>query len=167
MNKGEESKALPQVSDIIHEGVSVLDIGCNNSKVVPWAFGVDISNTPSVSMVIGPQDIYWLHKSTILTGLHPDGWDVVFSSHVLEHLCHWKSALDSWFALVKKGGYLILYLPDGKRYDNRMNKVHVQDFCYGPFIENVTDLLTGEGEIIRSSIDPVPGYSFLVVIKKW
>jgi SAM-dependent methyltransferase len=166
MPKGEESKALPQVLEYIKDGVSVLDIGCNTAKVVPWAFGIDMINTNEVDMIINPADIYFLHRSTKLERLEPMGWDVVFSSHVLEHLCNWRLAFHSWFQLVKKGGYLILYLPDGKRYDNLMNKAHVQDFTRDGFTGEVLSLLMANAEIVKNIIEPAPGYSFLMVIKK-
>lgn len=37
--------------------------------------------------------------------------DFVFSSHCLEHLERWQSALELWIRKVKPGGHLFLYLP--------------------------------------------------------
>lgn len=37
--------------------------------------------------------------------------DYVFSSHCLEHIEEWQSALDMWISKIKTGGVLFLYLP--------------------------------------------------------
>lgn len=38
--------------------------------------------------------------------------DYIFSSHCLEHVLNWVSALDHWTTRLKQGGVLFLYLPD-------------------------------------------------------
>jgi SAM-dependent methyltransferase len=40
-----------------------------------------------------------------------DGFDYIFSSHCLEHLDNWVTALDYWIERLKSGGILFLYLP--------------------------------------------------------
>jgi SAM-dependent methyltransferase len=48
----------------------------------------------------------------------PHGWDVsekwdfIHSSHCLEHLPHWATALNYWHTMLKDGGVVFLYLPD-------------------------------------------------------
>jgi len=37
--------------------------------------------------------------------------DYVFSSHCLEHILEWKTALDRWISRLRKGGVIFLYLP--------------------------------------------------------
>jgi predicted SAM-dependent methyltransferase len=41
-----------------------------------------------------------------------DGFDYIFSSHCLEHLENYVSALEYWHSRLKPGGILFLYLPD-------------------------------------------------------
>lgn len=41
----------------------------------------------------------------------PRSLDFVFSSHCLEHIVDWESALDLWIARLKPQGVLFLYLP--------------------------------------------------------
>jgi len=46
-----------------------------------------------------------------------DSFDLVFSSHCLEHMVDPLSAVKSWFSLVKPGGYLIVIVPDEDLYE--------------------------------------------------
>jgi SAM-dependent methyltransferase len=44
-------------------------------------------------------------------------FDTVFSSHCLEHMVDPREALQSWFSLVKSGGFLITIVPDEDLYE--------------------------------------------------
>ncbi len=96
------------------EGKSVLDLGCGNHPVVPWATGVDDASeskilTPGVLVgSISPESDF-LRKQPAA--------DVVFSSHAIEHMPFpLLRTLKHWLSAVKTGGRLILYLPDERRY---------------------------------------------------
>lgn len=76
-------------------GIGV-DVGCMKKE---WSFPNSI-----------PVDI------SFPDGLHalnlPDNLDYIFSSHCLEHLENWVTALEYWHSRLKIGGHLFLYLPD-------------------------------------------------------
>ena len=44
-------------------------------------------------------------------------YDAVCSSHCLEHMRDVPAALTQWWALVRKGGYLVLVVPDEDLYE--------------------------------------------------
>lgn len=118
----EADKALPLIANLL-EGKRVLDLGCGEKKVVPWAVGVDDCSEhttlkPDVTAKIGyPDRVAFLAKMKSLGLPGEAGWDCVFSSHSLEHLREpIGETLWWWFSLVKPEGNLILFVPDETRY---------------------------------------------------
>lgn len=90
-----------------------LDLGCNAEKL--WdtknCIGIDSCRDSELfGHVINP-DIK--ADVTNLSMFASRSFDFVFSSHTLEHIEFAKApqALRDWCRLVKKGGYLVLYLP--------------------------------------------------------
>lgn len=150
----------------------VLDIGCYDCKVVPTAFGVDGRKANGVDLVT--DNLYTLPEQRI------GFFDCVFSSHCLEHLRDDYYALKSWSKLIKPDGYLILYLPDGRRYSNEGNMEHMRDYNYYNFMFWFRRCFCGEGKdfrgdnfrpifkLIESGEDPHEEdlYSFYLVAKK-
>lgn len=65
-----------------------------------------------------------------LEGLDNERFDFVYSSHTLEHMVDIEAALQNWWRVLKKGGYLILYVPHRDLYEkkktlpSRWNKSH-------------------------------------------
>ncbi len=65
-----------------------------------------------------------------LEGLGNGRFDFVYSSHTLEHMVDIEAALQNWWRVLKKGGYLILYVPHRDLYEkkktlpSRWNKSH-------------------------------------------
>lgn len=111
----ESEKALPRVAALL-EGRSVLDLGCGRRKVVPWAVGVDDMSEQSGC---SPADV--------TCGIEPGGglaaalggrlFDVVFSSHALEHMPSPPAqTVAYWAGFAKPGGLVVLYLPDERYY---------------------------------------------------
>jgi len=49
-----------------------------------------------------------------------ESFDFVYSSHVLEHMEDPAAALSNWWGLVKKGGYLLLYIPHRDLYEKKI-----------------------------------------------
>jgi len=69
-----------------------------------------------------------------LQGLKDTSFDFVYSSHTLEHTVDLTVTLLNWWRVLKKGGYLILYLPHRDLYEkkrtlpSRWNKDHKHFF---------------------------------------
>ena len=93
-----------------------LDLGCGPYRAFPHFIGVDNGkDTEIFGTQIKPN--IWADV-TDLSFLASDSYDCVFSSHVLEHIEYEKvpTVLSEWFRLVKKGGYMVLYLPSSDEY---------------------------------------------------
>lgn len=83
-------------------GRKVIDIGAGGDLVCAWAEGFDIQDGDANRM----------------TEYRAAGtYDVVHSSHCLEHMTTPTEALREWWALLKPGGHLILVVPDEDLYE--------------------------------------------------
>lgn len=150
----------------------IIDIGCYDCKIIPSAFGVDGRKAEGVDLVTDNLYNIFFYDNRL--------FDVVFSSHCLEHLENDYGAIKAWSPLLKKGGYLILYLPDGKRYSNDDNMEHMRDYTYENFMFWFKRVWCGEGKdfkgnnlksiykLIESGQDPEEEdmYSFYLVAQK-
>jgi SAM-dependent methyltransferase len=81
---------------------TVLDIGCGEDLVVPWAKPFDRADGDA---------------NQIASLLPAESFDVVHSSHCLEHMRNPPDALAQWWGLVRPGGYLITVVPDEELYE--------------------------------------------------
>ena len=48
-------------------------------------------------------------------------YDFIYSSHTLEHMENVEIALSNWIRLLRKGGNLILYIPDRDLYEKKLD----------------------------------------------
>lgn len=89
----------------------VLDLGCGHWKTFPHFIGVDNGHhwgQASANLMVPTCERLDLVAS--------QSCDAVFSSHLLEHIKDYKAALKEWWRVIKRGGYLVLYLPDEDEY---------------------------------------------------
>ena len=93
-----------------------LDLGCGPTKAFPHFIGVDSCKDTQLFGIPMKPDI----KADIeeLPMFSSGSFDLVFSSHALEHIEDYHAALREWWRLVKVGGYLGLYLPHRQFYPN-------------------------------------------------
>lgn len=97
---------------------SGLDIGFGGDLVLPEAVGWDFEHG----------------DAQYLKGIADESYDYVYSSHTLEHVDDAKISLINWFRVLKKGGYLILYIPHRDLYEkkkslpSRFNATHKRFF---------------------------------------
>src|ERR1035438_4721748 len=82
---------------------SILDIGSGPDPITPWARGWDI--------VHGDGD------GQKLAGVDDNSYDIVFSSHFIEHLHDPLEGLLNQWRVLRPGGYLIFQLPDEDLYE--------------------------------------------------
>ncbi len=80
-----------------------LDIGCGDDPILP---DVDTWDMPQ-------------GHAQYLYGIEDETYDYVYSSHCLEHMPNSYFALWHWFRVVKKGGYLLISIPDRELYEKR------------------------------------------------
>lgn len=117
-------------------GKRVLDIGCGNDKIIPEAEGWDL-----------PQG-----DGQYLRGIADGSFDVVFSSHFIEHLRDPLEGLLNQWRVLRSGGYLIFLVPDEDLYeqgvwpslfnnDHKYTYAIAKDATWSPCSKNVVDLL--------------------------
>ena len=145
-----------------------LDLGCGPSKTFPHFIGVDNrKDTQLFGIQMNPDmTVPTCEKMPFFAS---EGWDFVFSSHLLEHIEDHASALAEWWRLIKVGGHLCLYLPHKKYYPNigqpGANADHKHDFMPADITTVMQKL--GDWDLVRNE-DRTEGeeYSFFQVYKK-
>lgn len=150
-------------------GKNVLDIGVDDSKIVPWAVGIDLTRvTEHVNLIGDATNLYWFRDEV---------FDVVNSSHCLEDIKHTGRTLVEWLRVLKTGGYLIAYLPHKDFYPNigqpYANAGHEHDFLPQDIINIMntigrTKLIFNQtyGEKFIQEIHGQQEYSFLQIYQK-
>lgn len=132
----ETEKIYHKIARYLH-GV-IYDIGCGAHKITPDAIGIDgrpvfEGGQVQEGLTVFPES---------MTGTA----DVVFSSHVLEHMEDDYATIVAWAKLLKPCGKLILYLPDGRHYNNYANLEHLRDYQYEQFMMFFRRAFCGEGK---------------------
>lgn len=137
-----------KIFPIIEKHISgyVLDIGCGTHKVTPDAIGIDGRSTECVGMLKQGLSKFEEHMYGVA--------DTVFSSHVLEHMEDDYETLKEWTKLLKPGGKLILYLPDGDYYDNDLNLEHIRNYNFKSFMMFFRRAFCGEGKDFKGEFLP-------------
>ena len=98
-----------------------IDIGYGADLIVPGCSGWDFQNG----------------DAQYLAGIADESFDFVYSSHCLEHMYAVRIALQNWFRVVRKGGYLLLAIPHRDLYEkksqlpSRWNGDHKHMFLIG------------------------------------
>lgn len=89
------------------------DIGCNREE---WKF----PDATPIDLTLGSNAL----------SLPPGRVDYIFSSHCLEHLPNWVTALEHWAEHIKSGGSLALYIPheDQSYWHPWHNRKHIHSF---------------------------------------
>lgn len=95
--------------------------------------------------------------------------DFVFSSHLLEHIQDYRTALKEWWRIIRPGGHLCLYLPHKDFYPNigqpGANPDHKHDFLPSDIIEAMKEV--GYWDLLENQErNEGDEYSFFQVYKK-
>ena len=125
------------------------DIGCNRLE---WSF------PNSIPIDLNFNDGYDAYK------LYDGPVDYIYSSHCLEHLPDWITALDYWTSKIKVGGVLLLYLPHYNQEYWRPwnNRKHLHIFTS----EIVKDYMINRGYINIFNSERDLNDSFMIVGEK-
>jgi SAM-dependent methyltransferase len=54
-----------------------------------------------------------------LSGVEDEKYDYLYTSHTIEHMVNPHTAIKNWFRVIKKGGYLLIYLPHRDLYEKK------------------------------------------------
>lgn len=128
----------------------IIDIGCGPAKITDSAYGIDGRDLPGVNFIT--DDVLSLSDQLESCAHFP--FDTVFSSHFLEHIAADYAALKDWSKLLRVGGHIVLYLPDGRHYNNSENMEHMRDINYDQFMFWFRRSFCGEGKDFRGNNVP-------------
>lgn len=147
----------------------VLDLGCGSVKAFPHFTGVDSCRDTELFGTSMAPDVV-VDTCERLDMFDTKSCDAVFSSHLLEHIEDFRSALMEWWRLIKVGGYLVLYLPHRNLYprigEPGANPDHKHDFLPQDIVTAMGDADGGWDLIERQVRDRDLEYSFLLVFQK-
>jgi len=155
----EQRKVRPKIAELLFG--TILDVGCGSEKIVPGAVGVDLG---------GAADLKTDLSAPFALSVFSSGFfDVVFSSHCLEHMHFPDELLREMYRVTKTNGRIILYLPHKDLYPNigkeGANPDHKHDF----YPEDILKLLESIGSFHLERCE-VCGeeneYSFLIIARK-
>jgi len=141
-----------------------LDLGCGQFKAFPHFTGVDNGHHWGMKGV----DVH-VDTCENLDIFASNSMDFIFSSHLLEHIVDYKSALKEWYRVLKVGGKFILYLPHKELYPNvgteGANTDHKHDFMPEDIISAMKDI--GSWDLVRNETrSEGREYSFFQIYEK-
>ncbi|HEX2608529.1 MAG TPA: class I SAM-dependent methyltransferase [Flavisolibacter sp.] len=142
----------------------ILDFGCGlgqNIYKIPNAVGYDISE-------FGVEFCRrkGINATNHLTDLPNESFDIVFSSHVLEHHPHPKTMLEDIFSKLKKGGKFILVIPH-ETHGKAQFKFDLNQHLYTWNFQAINNLLLMNGfEILENKYVRGAGYNKLLPLAK-
>lgn len=123
-------KLDPRFSDRFFVG-RMLDVGCGNDpvKTEDWPGLVEVV---PYDKSLGNKDGQYLSE------FGKDEFDVVHSSHSLEHMQNARAALSNWLRVTKPGGFVVCSIPDEWLYEygqwpSRFNGDHKGSFTLRSF----------------------------------
>lgn len=144
-----------------------LDLGCGPDKAFPHFIGVDdYTATAQFGISMKPDVVCNVTKLDVFGSA---SMDFVYSSHCLEHIQDFKSALKEWWRVIRPGGHLCLYLPHKEHYPNigqpGANPDHKHDFMPADIVDAMREV--GAWDLVRNE-DRSEGreYSFFHVYRK-
>lgn len=119
-----------------------IDIGCGSDPVLPDCDTWDKVNGDATHMATVPDQQYdWVH-----------------SSHCLEHIKEFETALYNWWRILKLGGHLIITVPDYNLYEHanfppsRYNGDHKIAFSMNPSCIEKDPIIKTYNDIARKLI---------------
>lgn len=156
------------IRDIIGDpnNKKILDLGCGNNKTLPEAVGLDMIKKDEVITSLNGNPTSAADIEADVSAPLPIEFktiDYVIARHVLEHLMDSVTVLRQWKKVLKKGGKLIIAVPNnGRILSVPMNYEHV----HGWNPESMKSLLEAVGMKVIKQIDPQNGVSFITVAEK-
>lgn len=174
---GNAARFVKEFAKEVCKGVGV-DIGCNRREwCLEGAIPVDPVLNEKYDAYRLPDFNSLMYDSANRTPPHrfyteaqafliKDGFDYCFSSHCLEHLPNWVTALDYWHSRLKVGGVVFLYLPDHSQtyWRSHFNRKHIHNLTpeiVGHYFKDQPEMWTN---VFVSGVDI--NNSFVVMAEK-
>jgi SAM-dependent methyltransferase len=130
-----------------------VDIGCGLNKIHSAAVGIDMRlGNKDFGYAYGANIMYRSEKPYLeLPWFADESLDFVFSSHCLEHIVDPVKSVNEMRRALKKGGYLIIILPDDRYYphvgEKGANPDHKMDYSPERLVTIVQE--AGKYEVIQ------------------
>lgn len=142
----------------------VLDLGCGGNKTIESAIGIDMAPKDTIIPAIqGKTESVADIEADVTQPLPVDNVDVIIARHILEHLMDTTQVLKQWKNSLKKGGKLIIAVPNnGRILSIPMNYEH----CHGWNPESMWHMLEVMGLKVLKQVDPENGVSFITMVEK-
>lgn len=168
-NRGEAFLIRDEVLKFIKKDMNGLDIGSGGAPIIPQAISMNFVTghfTDNVQLRGNAKNLEWFKDGCL---------DYVFSSHCFEDFLPEEktSVFREWVRVLKKGGKLLLYLPDEQTYRNYCALVGSQrnlDHTDSTFSLNTLRRLVQDNckDIVKEvyTIEHHATYSFFVVYEK-
>lgn len=154
-----------EVKKYIKPGV-IVELGCGSKKTVPDAIGLDMVKKDDFidTLTYGAKS-----QADIVADvskplpLEENYADTVIARHILEHMVDPLTTLIQWGRIIKKGGKIILAVPDQGRHSTiPMNIEHVSAYTTA----SLMNLLQYAGFKDIQIADPKNGISFIAIGEK-
>jgi SAM-dependent methyltransferase len=139
-------------------GSAILEIGYKGHidgavPIVPQAIGVDL-DYPGYDGVILP---------------FPDeSQDTVYTSHCLEHISDYRSAIREWFRVLKPGGHLIIVVPHQFLFERRQElpsrvSDHKRFYTPATLLQEIEETLEPNSYRVRHLVDNDSGFDYSIL----
>lgn len=92
--------------------------------------------------------------------------DYLYNSHVLEHISDYKSTIQEWFRILKKGGYLITVVPNKFLYEKKSelpsqwNSDHKRFYTPASLLQEIEESLPPNSFRVRHLQDNDLGHDY-------
>jgi len=163
-SRGNEANKI-KYEIVNYTGGRVLDLGSGPFK--PYSHFISMDNMTEYDNNGWHPDVYG--DAEDLSLFSSNSFDAIFSSHLLEHIVDYSSALKEWWRTIKVNGYLVLYLPHKEYYPNigekGSNPDHKHDYIPDDIVDAMVDL-SGWNLLVNESRNNDNEYSFLQVYQK-
>ena len=139
-------------------GKAILEIGYKGGlegvvPIVPQAIGIDIDYPGYDGKSLPFPD---------------ESQDAVYSSHCLEHIKDYRSALREWFRVTKVGGYLVIVVPHQHLFErkqdlpSRWNLDHYRFYTPATLLSEIEEAFEPNSYRVRHLVDNDLGFDYSV-----
>jgi predicted SAM-dependent methyltransferase len=145
-----------------------VDLGSGGDPIVPHAIQFERGRQSHLSTL----PIQWVSDTALLNLPFKDQTlDFVYASHILEDFYEWTPILKEWARVVKKGGAMIIQVPDHERFRKVVaagqpdNLAHKHESFPGELTRYFNQALS-EWRVVMDRFEPEDSYNVLFVANR-